>query len=52
VRGDRQAEDAVAEERQAGVRVAAAVRPRGVREDLLAQVLGELVQQLSEAFQG
>src|SRR4051812_15836227 len=51
VRGDRQAEDAVAEEGEARVRVAAAVRPRRVREDLLAQVFGKLVEQLSQAFQ-
>jgi hypothetical protein len=39
VRGDRQREHAVAEERQPGVGVAATRRPGGVSEDLPVEVL-------------
>src|SRR4029079_4340237 len=48
---DRQSEHAVAEEREPRVRVAAAVRPGRVREHLLTQVLGDLVQELSKPVQ-
>ena len=42
VRGDRQREHAVAEEREARVGVAAARGPRGVREDLPVEILRQL----------
>ena len=47
VRGDRQREHAVAEERQPRVGVAAARRPRRVREDLPVEVLRQLVEQFA-----
>jgi hypothetical protein len=45
VRRDRDAEDAVAEEGETLVRVAAVVDPRGVGEGLLGELVGQLVQQ-------
>jgi hypothetical protein len=45
VRRDRQAQDAVAEEGEPLVRVAAVVDPRGVREGLLGELVGQLIQQ-------
>jgi hypothetical protein len=52
VRRDREPQDAVAEERETRVRVTAAIGPRSVGEDLLAQVIREIVEQLSELLQG
>jgi hypothetical protein len=51
VRRDREAEDRVAQEGQARVGVRAAIGPGGVREDLLAQVVGQLVQEGAQALQ-
>jgi hypothetical protein len=45
VRRDRQPEHAVAEEGQPLVRVAAALAPRGVREDLPVQVGRQIVEE-------
>ena len=47
MRRDREREHAVAEERQARVGVAAARRPRRVREDLPVQVLRQLLEQFA-----
>jgi hypothetical protein len=47
VRRDREREHAVAEERQPGVRVAAAGGPRRVREDLPVQVFRQLLEQFA-----
>jgi hypothetical protein len=47
VRGDRERQHAVAEERQPRVGVAAARRPRRVREDLPVQVLRQLLEQFA-----
>ena len=49
MRADREAEHAVAEEREALVGVRAALAPGGVREDLAQQILGQLVEQLTES---
>jgi hypothetical protein len=47
MRGDRQGEDAVAQERKPGVGVAAARGPGGVREDLPIEVLRQLLEQFA-----
>jgi hypothetical protein len=47
VRGDRQREHAVAEERQPGVGVAAARGPGRVREDLPVEILRQLLEQFA-----
>ena len=51
VGGQREAEHGVAEERQPRVRVAAPFGPRGMREDLPVQVLGQLLQECGEQLQ-
>jgi hypothetical protein len=52
VRRDGEPQDAVAEERQAGIRIRSPRGPRGVGEDLLAQILGNLVEEGLELLQG
>jgi hypothetical protein len=51
VRRDGQAEHRVAEEGQPRVGVRRPVGPRGMREDLLAQAFGQLVEEGAQAFQ-
>ena len=52
VRGDREAQHRVAQEGQARVGVRAPVRPGGMGEDLLAQVVWKLSEQCAETVQG
>ena len=52
VRGDRQAQDRVAQEGQAGIGVRAPFGPGGMGEDLLAQVVWKLSEQCAETVQG
>ena len=51
MRGEREAQHGVAEERQARVGVPAALGPRGMREDLPVQVLRQLLEECGEQLQ-
>ena len=47
--GDREAQDAVSQEREPLVRVGAVLDPRGVREGLALEFIGELIEKVLEA---
>jgi hypothetical protein len=51
VRGDRQPQDAVAQEREARIGIGPPRGPRGVGEDLAGQVRGDLVEECVQLLQ-